>query len=112
MGRLTGRTTIIAGGSKGIGYAISTTFAREGAEVAVVGSNAEAAEKTAQEIREAGGKAIAVAADLTSEEGRAQVLAKTLSAFGKVDILINNAGWGCKSSCYYNICPLVYGSQP
>ena len=43
MGRLTGRTTIIAGGSKGIGYAISTTFAREGAEVAVVGSNAEAA---------------------------------------------------------------------
>ena len=98
MGRLTGRTTIIAGGSKGIGYAISTTFAREGAEVAVVGSNAEAAEKTAQEIREAGGKAIAVAADLTSEEGRAQVLAKTLSAFGKVDILINNAGWGCKSS--------------
>ena len=87
MGRLTGRTTIIAGGSKGIGYAISTTFAREGAEVAVVGSNAEAAEKTAQEIREAGGKAIAVAADLTSEE-----------ALGKVDILINNAGWGCKSS--------------
>ena len=52
MGRLTGRTTIIAGGSKGIGYAISTTFAREGAEVAVVGSNAEAAEKTAQEIRD------------------------------------------------------------
>ena len=69
MGRLTGRTAIIAGGSKGIGYAISTTFAREGAEVAVVGSNAEAAEKTAQEIREASGKAIAVAADLTSEEG-------------------------------------------
>lgn len=98
MGRLTGRTAIIAGGSKGIGYAISTTFAREGAEVAVVGSNAEAAEKTAQEIREASGKAIAVAADLTSEEGRAQVLTKTLAAFGKVDILINNAGWGCKSS--------------
>ena len=59
----------------------------------MVGSNAEAAEKTAQEIREASGKAIAVAADLTSEEGRAQVLTKTLAAFGKVDILINNAGW-------------------
>ena len=47
MGRLEGKAAIIAGGSKGIGYAISTTFAREGASVAVVGSNAEAAEKTA-----------------------------------------------------------------
>ena len=71
MGRLEGKAAIIAGGSKGIGYAISTTFAREGASVAVVGSNAEAAEKTAQEIRDLGGTAIAVAADLTSEEGRA-----------------------------------------
>ena len=43
MGRLEGIAAIIAGGSKGIGYAISTTFAREGASVAVVGSNAEAA---------------------------------------------------------------------
>ena len=60
MGRLEGKAAIIAGGSKGIGYAISTTFAREGASVAVVGSNAEAAEKTAQEIRDFGGKAIAV----------------------------------------------------
>lgn len=98
MRRLTGKTAIIAGGSKGIGYAISTTFAREGAEVVVVGSSAEAAESTAREIQEFGGRALAVAADLTSEEGRAKVMGDTLAAFGKVDILINNAGWGCKSS--------------
>ena len=98
MGRLEGKAAIIAGGSKGIGYAISTTFAREGASVAVVGSNAEAAEKTAQEIRDLGGKAIAVAADLTTDEGRAAVFDQTLTAFGKVDIIVNNAGWGCKTS--------------
>ena len=98
MGRLEGKAAIIAGGSKGIGYAISTTFAREGASVAVVGSNAEAAEKTAQEIRDFGGKAIAVAADLTTDKGRAAVFEQTLAAFGKVDIIINNAGWGCKTS--------------
>ena len=96
MGRLTGRTAIIAGGSKGIGYAISTTFAREGAEVAVVGSNAEAAEKTAQEIREA--RVLLGYRHGYSNEELEKVLTKSLAAFGKVDILINNAGWGCKSS--------------
>lgn len=96
MGRLEGKAAIIAGGSKGIGYAVSTTFAREGASVAVVGSSAEAAEKTVQEILAAGGKAIAIAADLTSEAARAEVFQKTLEAFGSVDIIVNNAGWGCK----------------
>lgn len=96
MNRLAGKAAIIAGGSKGIGCAISTTFAREGAFAAVVGSNAAAAEKTAQEIRDLGGTAIAVAADLTSEDGRASVFERTLAAFGKVDIIVNNAGWGCK----------------
>lgn len=96
MNRLEGQAALIAGGSKGIGYAISTTFAREGAAVAVVGSNQEAAQKTVQEILDCGGRAIAVAADLTSEEGRAHALAQTLEAFGKLDIIVNNAGWGCK----------------
>jgi len=96
MGRLDGKAAVIAGGSKGIGYAVSTTFAREGAAVAVVGSSRDAAERTAQEILDQGGKAIAVAADLTEEAGRAAVFARTLAAFGKVDIIVNNAGWGCK----------------
>lgn len=98
MDRLKNKVAVIAGGSKGIGYAISTTFAREGASVVVVGSNTEAAEKTAQEIRDFGGKAIAVGADLTSEAGRNQVMEQTLAAYGKLDIIVNNAGWGCKTS--------------
>ncbi len=96
MNSLQGKTAIIAGGSKGIGYAVSTTFAREGACVAVVGSNAQSVEETVREITQNGGKAIAIAADLTSAEGRETVFADTLNAFGKVDILVNNAGWGCK----------------
>lgn len=96
MGRLQGKTAIVAGGSKGIGYAISVTLAREGANVAVVGSNPEAAEATAKEIRENGGKALDIGADLTSAGGRELVFTKTLEAFGQVDIVVNNAGWGCK----------------
>nr|WP_325257993.1 SDR family NAD(P)-dependent oxidoreductase [uncultured Oscillibacter sp.] len=96
MDRLNGKTAVIAGGSKGIGYAVSVTFAREGASVAVVGSSAEAAERTAGEITAAGGRAISIAADLTEEAGRALVWEKALSAFGQIDILVNNAGWGCK----------------
>lgn len=98
MGRLDGKIAVIAGGSKGIGYAVSTVFAREGAAVAVVGSSAEAAERTAGEILDFGGKAVAVAADLTEEAGRSTVLEKTLDAFGRIDIVVNNAGWGCKKS--------------
>lgn len=98
MGGLVGKCALVAGGSKGIGYAISKTFAREGAAVAVVGSSAPAAEATAKEIIDFGGKAIAIAADLTTEEGRKRVFEQVLAAFGKVDIVINNAGWGCKTS--------------
>lgn len=97
MKQLAGKVAIVSGGTKGIGYAISTTLARAGAAVAVVGTDRAAAEATVAEIVKNGGSAVAVVENLTSAEGREQVLAQALTAFGHVDILVNNAGWGCKS---------------
>lgn len=97
MKQLAGKVAIVSGGTKGIGYAISTALAREGAAVAVVGTDTAAANATVAEIIAHGGKSIAAVEDLTSGEGRQRIFDQILSAFGHVDILINNAGWGCKT---------------
>ena len=97
MEQLAGKAAIVSGGTKGIGYAISTTLARAGAAVAVVGTDRTAAEATVAEIAKNGGSAVAVVENLTSTEGREQILSQALASFGHVDILVNNAGWGCKS---------------
>ena len=98
MKQLEGKVAIVSGGTKGIGYAISSTLAAQGARVVMVGTDRTAAEKAAVEIAAQGGTVLPVAADLTTEEGRTAVLRETLNAYSKVDILINNAGWGCKTS--------------
>ena len=97
MGRLENKVAIVTGGAKGIGYVTCNTFSREGASVVIVDMDKEAAEKAAQEIHDKGGKALAVAANLTVAEEREAIFAKAVEKFGKVDILINNAGWGCKT---------------
>lgn len=96
MGRLENKVAIITGGAMGIGYVTSKTFSREGASIVIVDRDKDAADSAVKEITEAGGKAIAVKADLTAAEDREAIFAETLKTFGKVDILINNAGWGCK----------------
>lgn len=96
MGRLEEKVAIITGGAKGIGYVTSKTFSKEGAAIVIVDMDKEAADKAAEEIRAEGGKSIAVAADLTKQEDRENIFEEAVKAFGKVDILINNAGWGCK----------------
>ena len=92
MGRLENKVAIVTGGAKGIGYVTCNTFSREGASVVIVDMDKEAAEKAAQEINDKGGKALAVAANLTVAEEREAIFAKAVEKFGKVDILINNAG--------------------
>jgi 3-hydroxybutyrate dehydrogenase len=89
---LAGKSAIITGAASGIGRAIALTFAREGARVAIADLQLEAAQATAQEIRSAGGEAIAVAMDVTDEAAVQAGVAAMVTAFGCVDVLVSNAG--------------------
>ncbi|WP_426517085.1 SDR family NAD(P)-dependent oxidoreductase [Diaminobutyricibacter sp. McL0618] len=90
--RLAGKSAIVTGGAGGIGRATSLAFAAEGARVAVVDVAPGAAEAVAEEIRAAGGTAIALTADVSSEPDIERVVADTVSEFGGVDVIFNNAG--------------------
>jgi NAD(P)-dependent dehydrogenase (short-subunit alcohol dehydrogenase family) len=94
MSLLAGRTAIITGASKGIGRVMSQMFAREGARVVCAARTAALVEETAQLVRKAGGEAIAVVADVATEDGARQAVAEARRAFGTVDRLVNNAGDG------------------
>ncbi len=88
MFSLTGKSAVITGGGSGIGKAISTLFARQGADVHIIELNAEAGEQTVAEIEQNGGKAFVYSADVSNQQ---QVL-ETFLKVDKIDILINNAG--------------------
>lgn len=90
--RLAKKVAIITGAGSGIGEASAIAFAREGAQVVLVGRRAEPLEDTATKIREAGGEALVVAADVSNAEAVDNVVASTLDEFGRLDILFNNAG--------------------
>ncbi|HWU27751.1 MAG TPA: SDR family oxidoreductase [Microbacterium sp.] len=90
--RLENKKAIVTGGAGGIGRATSLAFAAEGASVAVVDLNAEAAEAVAEEIRAAGGNAIAISADVSSEDDIIRVVATANEAFEGIDVVFNNAG--------------------
>jgi NAD(P)-dependent dehydrogenase (short-subunit alcohol dehydrogenase family) len=89
--QLAGRVAIVTGGASGIGRATALLFAREGAAVMVADLN-EAGEAAAREIEKAGGRAQFESADVTSAIDCRRITERTLQAFGKVDILFNNAG--------------------
>jgi 3-oxoacyl-[acyl-carrier protein] reductase len=93
VGKLTGKTAVVTGASKGIGAGIAKAFGNEGANVVVNYASAKAdAEKVAAEITKAGGKAIVVQADVSKQADVDRLFAETKKAFGKVDVLVNNAG--------------------
>jgi NAD(P)-dependent dehydrogenase (short-subunit alcohol dehydrogenase family) len=90
--RLADKSAIVTGGAGGIGRATSLAFAAEGARVAVVDVAPGAAEAVAAEIRDAGGTAIALTADVSNEADIERVVADTVAAFGSLDVVFNNAG--------------------
>jgi 7-alpha-hydroxysteroid dehydrogenase len=94
MFRLNGQVAIVTGGGAGIGRAISETFAEAGASVAVSDLKADMAEAVAATIRSSGGKAFGIACDVTDETARVRLVEAARSEYGKITILVNNAGGG------------------
>jgi 3-hydroxybutyrate dehydrogenase len=90
--RLKDKSAIVTGAASGIGKDIALVFAREGAKVAIADLNIAAADAVAKEIQAAGGKAMAVAMDVTSESAVNDGVAAVASGFGGVDVLVSNAG--------------------
>jgi 3-oxoacyl-[acyl-carrier protein] reductase len=89
--RLSDKVAIVTGGNRGIGKAISLAFAREGAKVAVVGRNKSRCDEVVDQIREGGGEAMGIQADVASEADVAGVAKQVKDRYGRIDILVNNA---------------------
>jgi 3-oxoacyl-[acyl-carrier protein] reductase len=93
MNRLPGKVAIVTGASKGIGAAIAKQFADEGAAVVVnYASSKEGADRMVKAITDKGGKAVAVQADLSKQADVGKLFAEAHKAFGRLDVLVNNAG--------------------
>jgi 3-oxoacyl-[acyl-carrier protein] reductase len=91
--KLSGKVAVVTGASKGIGAAIAKQLATEGAAVVVnYASSKSAADKVVAEITQAGGKAVAIQADVAKKADIDRLFAETKKAFARLDILVNNAG--------------------
>ena len=91
-GSLDGKVAIVTGGSRGIGRFIAHRLAQEGASVVIAGRTLADLKITAEDISGNGGKVIGVQTDVSNEKSVHRLLSKTLTEFGTIDILINNAG--------------------
>ncbi len=92
--RLDNKAAIVTGAASGFGAEIARVFAREGAKIAVLDITSEGAAEVARKI---GPAAIAIAADVTKRADLDAAVAKTLESFGRLDIVVNNAGWSHKN---------------
>jgi 3-oxoacyl-[acyl-carrier protein] reductase len=89
---LNGKSVLVTGASKGIGRAIAAAFAAEGAQVAMTARGTEQLNRAAQEIRNAGGKTLAITGDVTKEADLKHMVEETVAHFGTIQVLVNNAG--------------------
>jgi meso-butanediol dehydrogenase / (S,S)-butanediol dehydrogenase / diacetyl reductase len=92
MGKLSNKVAIITGATSGIGKATALLFAEEGADVVITGRRAALGERVVDEIRQRGARGVFVQADHCQTGDCSRVVERTLSEFGRVDILFNNAG--------------------
>lgn len=89
---LTGKIAVVTGASAGLGSDAAVAFANQGADVAILARRTEKLEKVAEQIATTGKKALSVQCDVTNEESVKNAMEKVLSTFGRIDILLNNAG--------------------
>ncbi len=92
MTRLSGKVALITGGGTGIGRAIAVAFAREGANVALAGRRLEKLKEVAGEVKKQGAGAKAIECDVTRARDAERAVRETAKQFGKLDVLVNNAG--------------------
>ncbi len=92
MGRLEGKVAIITGGNSGVGAATAELFAKEGAKVVITARRVPQLEEVAERIRAAGGEVLPVPCDVSRVEEVEAMVAKTVEVFGRIDVLVNNAG--------------------
>ncbi len=90
--KLSGKTALVTGGARGLGRASALAMAREGASIVVCDLLADIVEESAEEIRGTGAEALAMFADISNPESVTEAFAKTQERFGRLDVLINNAG--------------------
>ena len=97
---LTGKTAIVTGGTRGIGFAIVKKYLENGANVAVAGSRKESVDKALAQLSEYEGRVMGIWPDLCSPEEAAAAFASVKEEFGSLDILANNAGLSSRTSVY------------
>ncbi len=90
--RLNEKVAIVTGASSGIGVGIAEVFAEQGAKVACVARRQEEGESVVRSIRDQGGNAVFIQCDVSSEDAVLAMVQKTVDAFGRIDVLVNNAG--------------------
>ena len=96
MPRLDGQIVIVTGASAGIGEATARRLARDGATVVITARRQDRLDVLQKEIERGGGKALGIAGDVTSDEDRKHLVEQTMRTYGRIDALVNNAGYGMR----------------
>jgi NAD(P)-dependent dehydrogenase (short-subunit alcohol dehydrogenase family) len=111
MGQLDRKVALVTGAGGGIGKAIATLFAKEGASVVVTGRRKELLEGVVSEIQRGGGRALAVAGSVTDEGHARSAVAQTLQTFGRLNVLVNNAAVGAFGKLLHEIDDATWEEQ-